>query len=913
MLVLGTNRRKSYDVDMTTTLSEIETTESGADFVRADLHIHSFGEDGSYDVKDEQMTPEAIVEKALEKGISVIAIADHQKIANSKKAIDYAKGKEILVIPAVELSTNEGHIVIYAPTIDKLQRIVGQLEFDEDYKTCRSTIKAAVDKAVQHEGFAIAAHIDNDSGFEAAVNGYGDPKIQIIQHPGLLGFEVSKKESITWFTELDTVEQRRLLARNEVEGRGFAVSERARIMGSDAHQLDRIGVNVSGEERITRLKMTELNFDSARTALLDPTARVKLEENIPKQIPRFIGAKFEGGFLDGQVVHFNKNLNAVIGGRGSGKSTLLESIKVASGNQTNERETNEFRLIDGDVWSEKITLIYSDEVGNISEFERPKGEELMNVTDPVDGIYKVPIESYGQGDLTKVISDSESEPEVLNEFLDRFIDFEDDTVNDGETRADLLKNHSKLTEIETLLSQLPQYETLFKDKASKLEALKKENVKELVEMEQSLAVERSLRSEIDSEIDRRKDIVDEGLKAVSDFKIDDLLEEKEVSVGKDDLEEIKTQIGLYSTLAGSTSKDFETKSSEILIKIAESITSWEKKDQALLKKINDKKEELKAKGVTPDMAWIKTLATDYAKYEQKIRSLKLKKGERAQLLIDRKSLLANRERFKRQIYAKRLSFATRINSIFDESVIDYEVKIKYKQGLFSPSFAAYLQRAMDWRTAQVPKAPFIANNLSPHDFISAVRARNFAAFTSIKDRNGATVLSTQDVSSIMACFADVEKQRDIEELQFEDRPAITVTKTIIKESGEEQKVPRDFHKLSLGQQQAICLTVLLNSGSNSPLIIDQPEDNLDSEFIYKTLVATLRRVKEQRQVIVVTHNANIAVLGDAELIIPLRSTNEKAIITDRGSIDSKVTQAIACTILEGGSFAFNRRKEMYGL
>jgi predicted ATPase len=57
-------------------------------------------------------------------------------------------------------------------------------------------------------------------------------------------------------------------------------------------------------------------------------------------------------------------------------------------------------------------------------------------------------------------------------------------------------------------------------------------------------------------------------------------------------------------------------------------------------------------------------------------------------------------------------------------------------------------------------------------------------------------------------------------------------------------------------------------------LIDQPEDNLDSEFIYKTIVKTLRKIKEQRQVIIVTHNPNIAVLGDAEVAIEFKSCEE---------------------------------------
>ncbi len=106
---------------------------------------------------------------------------------------------------------------------------------------------------------------------------------------------------------------------------------------------------------------------------------------------------------------------------------------------------------------------------------------------------------------------------------------------------------------------------------------------------------------------------------------------------------------------------------------------------------------------------------------------------------------------------------------------------------------------------------------------------------------------------------------------------------------------------------------MLSSDSNMPLIIDQPEDNLDSEFIFHSLVPVLRTAKERRQVIIVTHNPNIAVLGDAELIIALKSTSDKSIIVARGSIDEPNTKKMACQILEGAEEAFRRRARMYGI
>lgn len=131
-------------------------------------------------------------------------------------------------------------------------------------------------------------------------------------------------------------------------------------------------------------------------------------------------------------------------------------------------------------------------------------------------------------------------------------------------------------------------------------------------------------------------------------------------------------------------------------------------------------------------------------------------------------------------------------------------------------------------------------------------------------------------------------------------------------AGGTRTMQREFSKLSLGQQQSILLALMLSANSDKPLIINQPEDNLDGEFIYSTLVPVLRRAKERRQVIIVTHNANVAVLGDAEQIIVMKANNDRAEIVSRGSIDRTDTRDAACAILEGAKEAFTRRSKMYG-
>ena len=109
---------------------------SGAKFFRGDLHIHSFG--ASYDVQDASATPAGIVAAAKRDGLFIISITDHNEILNVRPAIDAAEVDDVLVIPGVELSTPEGHLLCYAPTADALERFFNRLQIaDRRTANCR--------------------------------------------------------------------------------------------------------------------------------------------------------------------------------------------------------------------------------------------------------------------------------------------------------------------------------------------------------------------------------------------------------------------------------------------------------------------------------------------------------------------------------------------------------------------------------------------------------------------------------------------------------------------------------------------------------------------------------------------------------------------------------------------------------
>ncbi len=304
--------------------AEILGHTNGALFRRADLHIHTFGDAGSYDVTDTGMTPEGIVDLAIAENLQVIAITDHNVVGNVRRGVKHAEGKNILVVPGVELSTSQGHLLIYCPTPEKLEAFYGKLKISSDKKACHDTMAQCLKYALEFDGIGICAHIDTDAGIERSSPKYDTFKQEVLNSKNLIALEVAHAANVDWFAHADGNNDRRNCAKLRCQHLGHEEEiELAKVMSSDAHTLNALGRNASGNRRLTRLKMEALTFASLRIALNDAAARVRLEDLIPASVPRFVGMKLEGGFLKDQVVHFSPNLTCIIGGRGAGKSTLL--------------------------------------------------------------------------------------------------------------------------------------------------------------------------------------------------------------------------------------------------------------------------------------------------------------------------------------------------------------------------------------------------------------------------------------------------------------------------------------------------------------------------------------------------------------------------------------------------------------
>jgi energy-coupling factor transporter ATP-binding protein EcfA2 len=894
---------------MTDALDRILAEPAGARFHRADLHIHSFG--ASHDVRDVTMTPDHIVATAAREGLSLIAITDHNEFANVESAIRASLGVGVFVVPAIELSTPQGHLLCYLPTPDSLRRFHGKLSIvDRTQPTsrCQQSILECLNLVQALGGFGILAHIDAPSGFEIEVPGASPHKLDVICHPALLGIELKASTSPISYSDDDPNSDRANMGRERIKRLLLGNKQfLARVVGSDAHALSALGRNASNDRKVTRLKMERPSFKALRIALEDADARVRIEEHIPPTVPRVVGATFDGGFLSGQTIHFSPNLNCIIGGRGTGKSTAFEAVRCLS------KEPSESTVVDSEVWPDDLYLCWQDPSGECQTLSRIKDGALTNVDDPDFGQTDFELDYFGQGEAAKISAEAKTNPLALLHYLDKFINLNEPIAAEDKARERLLELQTKIEEAERKVELIPQFERTLATTKRQLTALQKPEVKELIELQRQLASERELRSQIGEKIQEAKEnsSMDSGSEPIQ--MILELAEPADLAVGSLEFKEILDGAIYLQKSMGVAQEQVSAGLAEFEQLVSRQFTAWKAKDTEAQKRVDGKRRELEALKISFDMSYIAKLTKDEASHQQNVKNLKSWQPHLADLRKQRAAALQERWQARDRISMTRGAFGRQASATLKEALSDLQVSLKYSTNAFSPEATDQIIEAMGWRTNQQARARWLVEQLTIPVLLSAISRRDPDLITSIETAEGVPVFGQEEAELILERLSEPAVRFALERATLHDLPRLNVSKDVVDDKGNRRILVRDFSKLSLGQQQSVLLALMLSSNSDCPLIIDQPEDNLDGEFIYSTLVPVLRRAKERRQVIIVTHNPNVAVLGDAEQIIVMRAMNDRGRIVSRGSIDHPTTRDLACSVLEGAREAFLRRAKMYGI
>ena len=233
----------------------------------------------------------------------------------------------------------------------------------------------------------------------------------------------------------------------------------------------------------------------------------------------------------------------------------------------------------------------------------------------------------------------------------------------------------------------------------------------------------------------------------------------------------------------------------------------------------------------------------------------LKKNELVQLLADRKTLKAKFLLEREQVSELRDSVATEL-----QRETGRKVRIRVLRNADNLAYRTLLTEGL--------KGARVRNHDEILDSLLQLRPEQLAQFIQTDDQvafDEACGFGVERTRKILDAFRENVDPLELEVVDIEDQVRIELNVATINEP-----IFKDAAELSRGQKCTALLPLLL-ARTDNPLIIDQPEDNLDNHFIYETVVNSIQRLKGKRQMIFITHNANIPVLADAELVIVMNS------------------------------------------
>lgn len=890
-------------------LEDIAKLENGAQFFNADLHIHSFG--ASHDVKDSAMTPEAIVDEAVKLGIQILAITDHNSDANTAKSIDYAQKYtgQLLVLAGVEVTTANGHLLVYFDPQKRrnlgnlLARINLQGEPGEQNTHTTMSMADVINVAESLEGLCVAAHIDrNDTGFEKIDEGYPNWKRDILMSSGLFGLEFDDPANLNWYSLNDDktpagTERKKIAQARSTLPKLAGRAHLARVQGSDAHSMKAFTAIRAGKIH-TRIKLDQLTFDAFRTALIDAEARVLPVASIPKSFPRVLGMHITGGFLDSETYRFSDNLNCFIGGRGTGKSSALKTL--AHGLGVNE-ELEEYDTCPG-----TVEIYCEDANGILYRYDKTRGTAPIVKAKADGGMIDVPVnafrvEYYRQGDLAEVAKDPLKNPALLQEFLDRHLMLDDLLLRQTELENVLRQNSAQLIPLEGSAGGLSNKQRELAEVNKKVELAEAGKLKEIAADQGALTNEKTLCTSLGGV----RDEYQLGLTLKNFHRSYDDMESSVSPITKNptsavELGKIKTEIEQVNIFLDEKEKEIKTRFGAAGAKITAALNEIKKSQTTIQAELNVKITELQKKGLTGSISELQALLKRRSTITLEINKILGQKGQLAQLRKDREKYLAELAAVRAEILERRKAQLVSINQNLTNTIEDYHVYLHYDPAGITDEFQNYILEKMHGTYFHEDAAIQFCPLITPPELAILVLANDAKG---ISDKTGIDEDWAQTMIDRLRFYVELHA---LQVRWKSPRPVVSV----LTRATPPKKIPVKL--LSDGQKHTIMLTIAMLAESNVPLVIDQPEDDLDNAFIFSAVVRVLRTIKERRQVILVTHNANIAVLGDAELLLPMHRKGDGACAFDRGSIDRAGTKKAVLSILEGGNIAFRRRQEIYG-
>ena len=651
--------------------------------------------------------------------------------------------------------------------------------------------------------------------------------------------------------------------------------------------------------------MDKPSIEGVKLALLDGSASVNREmqadpnrhsefviEEITVENSRYMGKNSP------LTCRFSPFLNAIIGGRGSGKSTLLEFMRLVLRRENEVPESLKkesekyFHTGDGKLLLDesRLSLIYrkgstryrlnwsakADVASLEAEIENQENQWKAEQGE-IRSLF--PAYIYSQ----KQIFELAQKPDALLDIINRDVSVKYEVFKQDRIR---LENRYKqleqqIGELKDKIAEKNKTTGLLNDTNRQIKQIERSGHKEVLQnyrlRQRQLEEINKLENQWQHSVDRLQESRDEFAPVSFD--------EQEFSSHRDILQVITESEQKWKRIKEALGKLTE-ESQDIVSdwQQRKNTTEWMKSLQIDIEKYEQLHAQLTQEGIDPgkypsllqQQALYKKELADIDGYENTFEKLDAHKGQiLTELQQNRENLTENRKSFLASVLKDNQSVFIKVQPFGQVWGAGVEEEIRKLLQCEGQRFEKDLEalKLLYQGAEKITAVQDIKNRVSAiRDGDEDTKDKRFSAH--IKN------LPRESISNLMCWFP-----QDSLEITF----------------GENQSIRQG----SPGQKTAALLAFILSYGEE-PLLLDQPEDDLDNVLIYDLIVKQLRETKSKRQIIVVTHNANIVVNGDAEMVLPLIASGQ-SFVKQPASIQEVDIRERICTVLEGGQRAFEQR------
>ena len=920
----------------------------GSKWFKCDLHLHT---PASKCFKNKTISPEQWVDAAKEAGLDCVAITDHNSGAWIDRIKPVSDAAGLIVFPGVEITcdTSKIHLLVLFDRTATTQKVEDfliecgisrDLFADSNAHSTFSIIEIAR-KANESGALIIPAHIDEFNGLgycgsKKAVTDFLNldfiNAVQFVHHEFLnptLRIENNQEivDAINAYYGNPPIAIGQDSIKAAYDGMKIAQTKNANFLtfsdNPDKDEPSKHGVSGIGQ-KYSWIKMdNNPDLESLRQALIMPGRTKHCYESslAPYTTPSLWIHKItiqnttvtrkEKVF----EIEFNPQLTTIIGGRGSGKSSILRFLRGAFGKNAQIEDLYEILADHNDFFKNvdsegrgvlkdntrieiyfvrdglEYRIVYCHNTNPKTIVERrnveTNGFELVSDEGFLDFFQ---FEQYSQKQIFSIAQ----KPNSLRNRIDGAVS--NITSINNERKKARAEFKTQMATKRALVQQVKdkgKINTIIADANAKIKLLKQSGIAELITRQQKFAKQKTQVSFVIKQVEHSLD----QLRLLYNSIEDDVKYDQEAIEGeyRDEIASIlnpcTSSVKLAKQLIDERIKQVETLLATANNQLSESglYRAARASDELLLRK----KKELEEKGVTD--------ISDFEKYTKVIEENTIKLED----IIKKEAELSEIDTKVNDVfnlYIKQRVAITKAREDFVSSVINSDkIRVKivpYADKIdFESRFRDIIQKPSGYANGietlieVVDSAASIEEGLS--HFKSLMHQLYFGEDTDV-EFDGRFTNMIQNLTP--------EQIDDIDLLLPEDE--------IVMEYKSRDGNFRPLAVASAGQKTTAILSFILAFG-DTPLILDQPEDDLDNRLVYELIVDKIRQIKEKRQVIIVTHNANIPVNGDAEYVVSMSSDTQNLKIQAEGTVEKAEVKKEICEVMEGGVDAFRTRAQRY--